>query len=153
MKKGDLRFVFLSPEHAFHDYYTQKLSLYTDMHRELKAKQSETSSQLVENKRETRGESPAERSVVDPELMKTERRKKAALFLDQMRKDRVVGTVVLPCELLQRLQRDVFFISQGKESIDETESAEIGSTSSSAKKSKSGSPDDVDVEIILSMWT
>ena len=121
------------------------------MHRELKAKQSETSSQLVENKRETRGESPAERSVVDPELMKTERRKKAALFLDQMRKDRVVGTVVLPCELLQRLQRDVFFISQGKESIDETESAEIGSTSSSAKKSKSGSPDDVDVEIIAAI--
>jgi hypothetical protein len=103
VKKGDLRFVFLSPEHAFHDYYTQKLSLYTDMHRELEAKQSETSSQLVENKRETRGESPAERLVVDPELMKTERRKKAALFLDQMRRDRVVGTVVLPCELLQRL--------------------------------------------------
>lgn len=103
LKKGDIRFVFLSPEHAFHDYYTQKLSLYTDMHRELEAKQSETSSQLVENKRETRGESPAERSVVDPELMKTERRKKAALFLDQMRRDRVVGTVVLPCQLLQRL--------------------------------------------------
>ena len=88
-KKGDPRFVFLDPEHAFHGYYTQKLLFYSDLHRELQAKQS------AENKRETREESPAERAVIDPELMKTERRKKAALFLDQMRRDRVAGIVVI----------------------------------------------------------
>jgi len=100
MEKGDLRFGFLSTEHVFHSYYKQKLLLYTGMHQELQAKQSEPSNHSVESKRETREESPAERLVVDPELMKTERRKKAALFLDQMRRDKVAGIVVLPCELV-----------------------------------------------------
>ncbi|EFX75393.1 hypothetical protein DAPPUDRAFT_226343, partial [Daphnia pulex] len=124
--KGDPRFSFLSTEHAFHSYYKEKLLLYTDMQQELQAKQSESSNHSVESKKETREESPAERLVVDPELMKTERRKKAALFLDQMRRDKVAG----------------------KEAIEETETAEVASTSSSSKKSKSGSPDDADVEII-----
>jgi hypothetical protein len=103
VKKGDPRFSFLSTEHAFHSYYKEKLLLYTDMQQELQAKQSESSNHSVESKRETREESPAERLVVDPELMKTERRKKAALFLDQMRRDKVAGIVRLECDLLQKL--------------------------------------------------
>lgn len=89
-QQGDPRFVFLNPEHAFHGYYTQKLSLYCNMQLNL-----ETTKQPEERKPEVREESPAERSVIDPEVMKTERRKKAALFLDQMKRDRLSGTNIL----------------------------------------------------------
>nr|SVE75809.1 EOG090X07RL [Daphnia hispanica] len=123
--KDDPRFVFLNPEHAFHGYYTQKLSLYCSMQLNLETtKQLETSNQLVETKIEIREKSPAERSVIDPELMKTERRKKAALFLDQMKRDR---------------------LSDRKSRIEDHDAAGSESTSSSAKNSKSCSPDDIEI--------
>lgn len=55
-------------------------------------KQPEIPNQRVEIKLEVGEKSPAERSAIDPELVKTERRKKATLFLDQMKRDRVTGT-------------------------------------------------------------
>lgn len=60
------------------------------MLRELETKQLEKH-QSREPKSEATEEIPAERLVVDPEIMKSERRKKAALFLDQMKKDRASG--------------------------------------------------------------
>ena len=82
---GETRFLFLKPEHPFHSYYTKKLTLYSDMLRDLETKQPES----LENKSEE--ETPAERFAVDPEVTKSERRKKAALFLDQMKRDRATG--------------------------------------------------------------
>ena len=55
------------------------------MLRDLETKQPES----LENKSEE--EAPAERFAVDPEVTKSERRKKAALFLDQMKRDRATG--------------------------------------------------------------
>nr|SVE74237.1 EOG090X07RL [Daphnia barbata] len=122
--KGDLRFVFLNPEHAFHGYYSQKLLLYSEMHREVEiTNQAEAPNRVIGDKNETREQSPAERPVADAELMKTERRKKAALFLDQMKRDRLTGKSV----------------KEAKESVD------IELTSSSKTKSKSGSPGDVQI--------
>ncbi|KAK4019383.1 hypothetical protein OUZ56_001406 [Daphnia magna] len=122
--KGDPRFVFLNPEHAFHDYYIQKLSLYSSMHLNVEVtKQPEIPNQRVEIKLEVGEKSPAERSAIDPELVKTERRKKATLFLDQMKRDRVTG----------------------KSATEDADPVGIESTSSSTKNSKSCSPDDVEI--------
>lgn len=122
--KGDPRFVFLNPEHAFHGYYIQKLSLYSSMHLNVEVtKQPEIPNQRVEIKLEVGEKSPAERSAIDPELVKTERRKKATLFLDQMKRDRVTG----------------------KSAIEDADPVGIESTSSSTKNSKSCSPDDVEI--------
>nr|SVE77658.1 EOG090X07RL [Daphnia lumholtzi]SVE78286.1 EOG090X07RL [Daphnia lumholtzi] len=122
--KGDPRFVFLNPEHAFHGYYIQKLSLYSSMHLNTEGtKQSEIPNQPTELKVDVKEKSPAERSIIDPEFMKTERRKKAALFLDQMKRDRATG----------------------KNAIEDVDSVGVESTSSSAKNNKSCSPDDVEI--------
>nr|SVE89936.1 EOG090X07RL [Daphnia sinensis]SVE90564.1 EOG090X07RL [Daphnia sinensis]SVE91192.1 EOG090X07RL [Daphnia sinensis] len=122
--KGDPRFVFLNPEHAFHGYYIQKLTLYSSMHLNMEGtKQTEIPNQPTELKVDIKEKSPAERSAIDPELMKTERRKKAALFLDQMKRDRATG----------------------KSAIEDADRVGVESTSSSTKNSKSCSPDDVEI--------
>nr|SVE86806.1 EOG090X07RL [Daphnia similis] len=122
--KGDQRFVFLDPEHAFHGYYIQKLSLYSSMYLNTEGtKQTEIPNQPAELKVDVKEQSPAERSAIDPELMKTERRKKAALFLDQMKRDRATG----------------------KSAIEDGDRVGVESTSSSTKNSKSCSPDDVEI--------
>lgn len=81
---GDQRFVFLHPDHPFHGYYVQKLTLYTEMYREQESKK------YVQVEEPKASESPinTEMTVTDPELMKTERRKRATLFLDQMKRDK-----------------------------------------------------------------
>nr|SVE91817.1 EOG090X07RL [Daphnia sinensis] len=122
--KGDPRFVFLNPEHAFHGYYIQKLTLYSSMHLNTEGtKPIEIPNQPTEIKLDVKDKSPAERSAIDPELMKTERRKKAALFLDQMKRDRATG----------------------KSAIEDADRVGVESTSSSTKNSKSCSPDDVEI--------
>nr|SVE88691.1 EOG090X07RL [Daphnia sinensis] len=122
--KGDPRFVFLNPEHAFHGYYIQKLTLYSSMHLNMEGtKQTEIPNQPTELKVDVKEKSPAERSAIDPELMKTERRKKAALFLDQMKRDRATG----------------------KSAKEDADRVGVESTSSSTKNSKSCSPDDVEI--------
>lgn len=62
------------------------------MLRELETKQL-ANHQSREPKSEATEEIPKERLVVDPEIMKSERRKKAALFLDQMKRDRASGII------------------------------------------------------------
>lgn len=88
----------------------------------------------------------------DPEVVKSDRRKRAALFLDKMKKEGVAG------ELIELCHQKVFWIltscmmnysaSGINEAADEEGDAESGSTtttSSLAPKSKSLSPDDVEI--------
>lgn len=64
--------------------------MYSDLHRELEIQKAamvpsqDTKNTILE-------ETSAERSTIDPELMKSERRKRAALFLNQMKKDKAAG--------------------------------------------------------------
>lgn len=113
-------------------------------------KQPEIPNQRVEIKLEVGEKSPAERSAIDPELVKTERRKKATLFLDQMKRDRVTGTNKLYYYFDQKLKQlsrkyQLFCACQGKSAIEDADPVGIESTSSSTKNSKSCSPDDVEI--------
>nr|SVE73610.1 EOG090X07RL [Daphnia atkinsoni] len=149
--KGDPRFVFLNPEHSLHGYYTQKLSLYCSMQPNLEtSKQPEAPNQPVERKPVVTEENPAERSVIDPEVMKTERRKKAALFLDQMIRDKLSGINILYffeeiCKQLYIILPLLFSACKAKSAIEDADPPGIESTSSSTKNSKSCSPDDIEI--------
>nr|CAG4646331.1 EOG090X07RL [Macrothrix elegans] len=79
LNKGDPRFGFLSTTHVCHSYYSQKRSLYSEMHQKAK-KLKQPLTTLVP-------EMLAKHQSNEQEAMKRERRKKAALFLDKMRKD------------------------------------------------------------------
>nr|CAG4649412.1 EOG090X07RL [Scapholeberis mucronata]SVE93672.1 EOG090X07RL [Scapholeberis mucronata] len=122
-KKGDERFVFLHPEHPFHGYYLKKLSVYGDIFRE-QEKQKALKGGEVKAVESTSNTKPV---ITDPESMKTQRRMKAALFLDQMKRDRGSSSIA------------------GKYTLEDDLTAESESTNSTTKLSKSVSPDDIEI--------
>ena len=92
---GDTRFAFLYPVHTLHSYYLHKLSIYTDIHKNQPTVTTSLQSAPVIEKVAIKVEPVVERIVNDQELMRIERRKKAALFLDQMKKERVAGNAII----------------------------------------------------------
>nr|CAG4636251.1 EOG090X07RL [Eubosmina coregoni]SVE69853.1 EOG090X07RL [Eubosmina coregoni] len=126
--KGDTRFAFLYPVHTLHSYYLHKLSIYTEIHKNQPTVTTSLQSAPVIEKVAIKVEPVVERIVNDQELMRIERRKKAALFLDQMKKERVAA-------------------GEGSSSaLDEDFAADSESTTTStAQKSKSSSPDEVEI--------
>lgn len=60
------------------------------MHRESEIKEAAVL-QLQDSKSTSVHETITDRFVADPELMKSERRKKATMFLDQMKRDKAAG--------------------------------------------------------------
>lgn len=94
-RTGDARFTFLNSGHAFHSYYIQKLTVYTELHHDIENKQAALQQSNEKTTNETVVENPSIDHVpVDQEVLKNERRKKATLFLDQIKKDKAAGTSV-----------------------------------------------------------
>ena len=95
---GDTRFAFLYPVHALHSYYLHKLTIYSEMHKIKPSVAVVTQPSLLSplmQKVEVKVDPLVERNATsDLELMRIERRKKAALFLDQMKKERTAGNVL-----------------------------------------------------------
>lgn len=140
---GEERFAFLHPEHPFHGYYLKKLDVYTDIFREQENKQKALK---VEEDKAVESTSNTEPVIADPELMKTQRRMKAALFLDQMKRDRgsssIAGNSNLP--LIKRNYL-MTILAVGKNTLEDDLAAESESTNSTTKLSKSVSPDDIEI--------
>lgn len=93
---GDTRFAFLYPVHALHSYYLHKISIYSEIYKNKPpvdvVKQPALLAPLID-KVEVKVEPVVERNAtVDQDIMRIERRRKATLFLDQMKKDRASGS-------------------------------------------------------------
>lgn len=94
--KGDARFSFLDEDHALHSYYLEKLSLYRQLHAEKEAQVDvdvEPAQEMTDVEDDVR-DSRSKRSEADEEIVKIERRKKAALFLHQIKVAKSLGNGV-----------------------------------------------------------
>ena len=90
---GDARFSFLDEDHALHSYYLEKLSLYRQLHAEKEAQVDvdvEPAQEMTDVEDDVR-DSRSKRSEADEEIVKIERRKKAALFLHQIKVAKSLG--------------------------------------------------------------
>nr|CAG4641773.1 EOG090X07RL [Eurycercus lamellatus] len=119
LAKGDARFSFLDEGHLFHPYYAHKLLLYSEMHRNTECSLPVVQQASQSNASETR----SEKFSSDVDIVKSERRKKAAQFLDRIKREKVVA-------------------DENNDCLDEDGPVDSDSTSSAAKKSKSRSPDE-----------
>nr|CAG4640939.1 EOG090X07RL [Eulimnadia texana] len=90
--KGDPRFTFLQPDHAYHAYYLQKLTVYSEM----LGNKADQKHKATEPKEEISAvpEDPEEK-------LKSERRMKAAAFLDQIKKK--ISMTIRPGGIINKL--------------------------------------------------
>ena len=84
---GDARFAFLNESHTFHPYYVHKLTIYVEMLRS----QQNAILLAAQKQPQIRTQKVMEGTISDPDAVKSDRRKRAALFLDKMKRDRIVG--------------------------------------------------------------
>nr|CAG4634844.1 EOG090X07RL [Alona affinis] len=130
LSKGDARFAFLNEAHTFHPYYVHKLTIYAEMLRNQQSALLLAAQQKLQPM-PARSQAATAAAVAissDPDAVKSDRRKRAALFLDKMKRD-----------------RDAVSAASERADRDDYGDGESESTRSSLVKSKSRSPDDVEI--------
>nr|CAG4637846.1 EOG090X07RL [Chydorus sphaericus] len=85
LSKGDPRFAFLKEDHNFHPYYIHKFTIYSEMHRNQQSAIIPAALQVPINTIK----SSTTTYKGDPDVVRSDRRKRAALFLDNIRRQKI----------------------------------------------------------------
>jgi len=87
MSLDDPRFAFLKEDHNFHPYYIHKFTIYSEMHRNQQSAIIPAALQVPINTIK----SSTTTNNGDPDVVRSDRRKRAALFLDNIRRQKIPG--------------------------------------------------------------